>query len=102
MVAPSPFDSPLYDAGIARDDVLLSIEGRSFSSSRQLDEIIGDRPAGERLGVTYSRRGELRTTRVTLVEDPRLAVVAPEQRGQRLTAAQRQFRSDWLGSQIDN
>jgi predicted metalloprotease with PDZ domain len=102
VVAPSPFDSPLYDAGIARDDVLMSIDGRSFSSAGQLDEIIGDRSAGEQVRVTYSRRGELRTTRVTLAEDPRLAVVAQERRGQRLTAAQRQFRRDWLGSQIDN
>ena len=102
VVAPSPFDSPLYDAGIARDDVLMSIASRSFSSAGQIDEIIGDRSAGERVRVTYSRRGERRTTRVTLAEDPRLAVVAQERRGQRLTAAQRQFRRDWLGSQIEN
>ncbi len=102
LIAPAPFGSPLYDAGIERDDVVVSIDGRPFSSAGQLDQAVANHPPGERLRVGYSRRGDIRTVRVTLVQDPRLTLVAQERRGQRLTEAQRQFRAGWLGSQIDD
>jgi predicted metalloprotease with PDZ domain len=102
LVAPAPFGSPLYAGGLERDDVLMAIDDRPFSSAGQLDQAVGNRQPGARLRVTYSRRGELRTTQVTLAADPRLTLVAQERRGQRLTAAQRTFRADWLDSRLDN
>ncbi len=100
LVAPAPFGSPLYDAGLAQDDVLVAIDDRPLSSAGQLDQAVGTRQAGERLRVTYARRGELQTTQVTLAADPRLTVVAQERQGEPLTPAQRQFRADWLDSRL--
>ena len=102
LVAPAPFGSPLYAGGLERDDVLVAINDRPFSSAGQLDQVVSNHQPGERVRVTYSRRGELRTTQVILAADPRLTVVAEERRGQPLTAAQRQFRADWLDSRLDN
>jgi predicted metalloprotease with PDZ domain len=102
LVGPAPFDSPLYDAGLERDDVLVSVDDRPISSAGQLDETTGTHQPGDQLRLTYLRRGDLRTTHVTLAADPTLTLVAQERRGQPLTAAQRLFRANWLESRVSN
>jgi predicted metalloprotease with PDZ domain len=102
LVGPAPFDSPLYDAGLERDDVLVSIDDRPVSSARQLDEARRTHQPGDQLRLSYLRRGDLRTAQVTLAADPTFTLVAQERRGQPLTAAQRLFRSSWLESHIRN
>jgi len=102
LVGPAPFDSPLYNAGLERDDVLVSVDARPVSSAGQIDEATGTHPPGDQLRLTYLRRGDLRTTRVTLATDPTLTLVAQERRGQPLTAAQRLFRTNWLESRVRN
>ena len=98
IVAPVMFGSPLYDAGLERDDVLVSIDGQDLSSAGRFDAVLGGLRAGARVRVVYSRRGERITTQLTVVADPTLELVPAEQLGRRPTPAQRRFRDEWLGS----
>ena len=98
VVAPVMFGSPLYDAGLARDDILVSIDGQNVSSAGRLDRLIGDLREGQRVSVVYSRRGEMLTAQLTVEADPTLELVPLRQLGRRPTPAQQRFRDDWLGS----
>ena len=100
LTTPAGFGSPLYDAGVERDDVLVSLDGRSLSSARRLETVLGDLDDGARVTLVYSRRGEMLTTRLTLEADPRLELLSAEQLGRRPTPEQQRFRDDWLGSKV--
>ena len=98
LTTPAGFGSPLYDVGVERDDVLVSLDGRPLSSARRLQAVLGDLADGERVALVYSRRGERLTTQLTVEADPALELVSAEQLGRRQTPAQQRFRNDWLGS----
>ena len=98
LMMPAGFGSPLYDAGVERDDVLVSLDGRPLSSERRLEAVLGDLSAGARVSLVYSRRGEMLTTQLTVEADPTLELVSAEQLGRRPTPAQQRFRDEWLGS----
>ena len=99
ITSPVRFGSPLYVAGVARDDVLVSIDGRSVSSARQLDGVLRDLRDGAPSTLVYSRRGEILTTQLTVETDPARELVPLEELGRPPTPAQRRFRQEWLGSQ---
>ena len=98
VAAPLRFGTPLHDAGLARGDLIVSIDGRSLSSPGGLDRVLRD--LGDRRGVTvrFERRGESMTATVEVVSDPTRELVSLEQLGRRPTAAQSRFRAAWLGS----
>ena len=98
VVAPVPFGSPAYAAGLERDDLLLSIGGVPASSAGEVERVIRTRRPGESIPVIMERRGEQVTGTLRLVADPTVDLVPAEQAGQPLTAAQRRFRDAWLGS----
>ena len=98
VIAPTPYGSPIHDAGLERDDVLLMLDGQRVGSRTELDGLLRSRRPGERLSVAFLRRGRRVESTVTLVEDPRRELVAVESIGGTLTAAQRVFRRAWLES----
>ena len=101
IVAPVMFGSPLYDAGLERGDMLVSIDGQDLSSAGRLDAVLGGLREGARVRVVYARGGERRTTQLTVVADPTLELIPLEQLGGRPTAAQQRFRDEWLGSKAE-
>jgi predicted metalloprotease with PDZ domain len=98
ITAPVRFGSPLYDAGVERDDVLVSIDGQNLSSAGRLASTVENLDDGARATLVYTRDGESATTWVTVEADPTLELLALEQLGRRPTPAQQRFRNDWLGS----
>ena len=102
IVAPVPFGSPLSEAGIARDDVLVSLDNRAISSRGRLEALLRELQGQDRVMLEYVRRGELRQAPLVVEADPTLELVSLEQLGERPTPDQRQFRDNWLGSQIEN
>lgn len=93
-----PFDSPLYKAGIAQDDRIVSLDGTEIVQPAQIDEILARRRPGDRVPVRFVRRGGERVDgTITLDEDPRVEIVTLESTGATPTADQRQFRQAWLG-----
>jgi S1-C subfamily serine protease len=93
-----PFGSPAYDAGLERDDVIMSIGGVGVSGLSDVERAIRSRRPGDVVPLTFDRRGQRVSGTLRLVADPRQELAPIEDTGQPLTAAERQFREAWLGS----
>ena len=93
-----PGGSPAYEAGLERDDVLMSVGGKSVSAPHEVTAEIASRKPGDAVDVTFQRRGQTVTGTLRPVEDPRIAILPVEDAGQALTAEQRRFREAWLRS----
>ncbi len=89
--------SPAYDAGLDRDDVIVSVGGRGRHDRRGRARA-GAAQAGRQLPIVFDRRGRAGHGAIMLVEDPRREIVIAEDAGQPLTDAQRRFRDAWLRS----
>ena len=98
VISDALFGTPAYQAGLDRDDIIVSIGGSRSATSAEIERAIATRKPGDSLQVVYDRRGERITSVLKLVEDPGLEVVPAEEAVQTLTDAQRQFRDSWLAS----
>jgi predicted metalloprotease with PDZ domain len=97
IARPVPLFSPAYDAGLERDDVIVSIGGAPVSSVADLYKGVRDRRPGDSVPVVFRRRGgEEVTAPLRLIADPRQELVPVEQAGRALSEAQRGFRKAWL------
>ena len=91
-----PVGAPLYRAGVAQDDVLVSVDGAAVRSRSSLDAVLERLKPGDRVPMTFRRRGTEVTEPLTLDEDPRVEIVTVESAGGEVTPAQRAFRESWL------
>jgi predicted metalloprotease with PDZ domain len=99
VAAAVPFGSPAFEAGLEREDRLLSIGGVGVTSDSTVRELLERRKPGDEVPIAFERRGgEQVTATLRLVADPRVVVVTAEEAGRPLTNAQRAFRRAWLGS----
>ena len=99
ITAAAPAGSPAYAAGLDRDDELRQMGGERVRSFDEVAAVLQRHKPGDRVAVVYvDRTGIEKTTIVTLAEDPHVEVVPTEATGQTLSAAQRTFRSGWLGA----
>ena len=99
VMALAPYGSPLYEAGVDRDDVLTTLDGERVSSAGDVARILRNRRPGDVVEVGFLRRGAPVEAVTTLVEDPGVGIVTIESTGGRLSAEQETFRNAWLGSQ---
>ena len=102
IVADVPYGSPAYQAGLERDDVLVTMGGTKVTRAADVEKLVGGRKPGESLPVVYERNGVRTSSALRLVGDPRLEFVPIEEAGQSLTDAQRRFREAWLSSAARN
>jgi predicted metalloprotease with PDZ domain len=94
-----PFDSPLYRAGVAQDDQVISLDGVDLKQQSQIADVLGRRKPGDAVSIVFVRRsGERVETTVQVAEDPRVEIVLAEAAGGTVSAAERRFRESWLGS----
>lgn len=93
--------TPLYAAGLDRDDQITELGGRRVTSAADVSAVLRDHKPGQSLSlVAVDRTGRRRMTSITLAEDPAFEVVPVEQTpGGTLTEAQRAFRHRWLDAQ---
>jgi predicted metalloprotease with PDZ domain len=92
------FGTPAFQAGLDRDDIIVSVGGSRTATSADIERALAARKPGDSLQMVYDRRGERITAVLKLVEDPGLELVPAEEAGQTLTDAQRRFRDAWLSS----
>ena len=85
---------------MARDDLIVAVDGRNLSSPAGLDRALRDLGDRRRVTIRYERRGEPMTATVEVVPDPARELVSLEQLGRRPTAVQSRFRGEWLGSRV--
>ncbi|AHJ96573.1 M61 family metallopeptidase [Hymenobacter swuensis] len=96
MLGTTLLGSPLYEAGLDREDVLLKLDGRKPTSSKEVQALLAAHKPGDVLPVEYRTRGLVRTASVTLQEDNTLEVVTYEDAKRPVTRAQKKFREAWL------
>jgi len=88
--------SPLYQAGLERADVILSMDGQSLASALAFQNIISSHKPGDQVSIRYQQRGETKTATATLIEDPSLQVVTYEEAGMPVNKKIKAFRDSWL------
>lgn len=81
--------SPIYKAGIAETDQILSIAGTSLSQVNDIDEILTNHKPGDTIEITFESWGEEKTARVELIEDPQFSTSIIGNSSQRA-------RSNWI------
>ncbi|MDU0371790.1 M61 family metallopeptidase [Hymenobacter endophyticus] len=89
-------NSPLYQAGLDREDVVLKVDGRKPTNAKEMQALLAAHKPGDVLPLEYRSRGQVRTASVTLQQDNTLEVVTYEQAKRPVTKAQKKFRADWL------
>ena len=95
---PTVEDTPLYVAGVDRDDQLLSFDGVVITGMSRLEDAVQRHRPGDQVRVSIRRRGVSQDLTLTIGEDPTLQLLPVERTGRSLTAAERTFRNAWLGS----
>jgi predicted metalloprotease with PDZ domain len=102
VAAPVAPGTPLYEAGVAEDDEILSVEGHELTGADVLAREIRRHAPGDRLALRILPRGTSapRAAAVTLVEDARVEIVSVESLGEALTPDQRRFRESWLSTRV--
>lgn len=63
-------DSPAGLAGIERGDIILKVDGQSVNTVKETRAIIAEHKIGDRIGVQFSRNGQLYDVELTLREMP--------------------------------
>jgi S1-C subfamily serine protease len=84
--------SPAEKAGIKQGDVIVRFGGKEIKDSRQLQMVVGDTPAGQKVPVEILRDGKPQTLTVTLSSSDSAAAVKPTS-----TAPQ----SGWFGLMVE-
>jgi predicted metalloprotease with PDZ domain len=92
--------TPLYEAGIDMDDQLIKVDGKNVGTQAELAAIIKTHKPGEKIAVDYRHRDEVKSTMLTIAENPKLIVTLNEDANLPVTAEMKKFRQDWLDSKI--
>ncbi|NTW50551.1 MAG: PDZ domain-containing protein, partial [Chlorobiales bacterium] len=92
--------SPLYLAGIDRNDFILSIGEKPISSKEEFDAALEGYSPGDQVILEVEQHAKKDTVAVTLQEDHTLEIVPYEQAGLAVTDEIRAFRECWLGSRV--
>jgi predicted metalloprotease with PDZ domain len=99
VAGPTLIGSAAYRAGIDVDDEIKAVNAQNVGTVEQLDSALKKIKPGDRVTLTFLRRGQLVKSDVTVDEDPRIDIVAVEASGRKLSGAQAAFRASWLAAQ---
>lgn len=98
LASPALVGTPLYAAGVAQGDRLVSLDGRAIATTEDVAAALAARSPGDAIPLVAESRGTTLRATLTLAENPRLTAVTFEQAGRALTEEIRRFRAAWLGS----
>jgi predicted metalloprotease with PDZ domain len=90
--------SPLYKAGLEREDILVAINGKKLKDQKTLNEVLAKYKPGQTVQVDVEQKGVKKQVAVTLMQDPKIELVSLEKTGQTLTPEMKARREAWLGS----
>jgi predicted metalloprotease with PDZ domain len=95
---PTLIGSPMYEAGLDRGDVILTLDGQPLTSDSVFQAVKAAHKPGDVVAVSYQGRGRQSMAQITMPADSRLEVVTYEEAGMPVTEAIRQFRERWLSA----
>ncbi|MGQ0560553.1 MAG: M61 family metallopeptidase [Gemmatimonadota bacterium] len=96
IAAQTLIGSPLYEAGLDRGDVLLTLDGQPVVRASDVARVLGAQKPGDRLAVTFEQRGERKQAALVLEESEQLEVVTYEAAGMPVSASLTRLRQEWL------
>ena len=94
MVQNAIVGTPLYEAGIEKEDQIISINGTALSSfqGRNIDELIADKKPGDVIEVEIERWGTKMTKKVTIAASQNMRTSWDAN----ANAAAQKRREEWL------
>lgn len=87
--------TPAYDAGLEKEDLILSIGNKSFSDIDQYNEVISKTIPGRKVEVKFKRHGVDRSTLVKIDETPLRTITRYSKENEKVLSK----RAEWLGKQ---
>ena len=91
----------LYEARVSQGDLILSIDDQPVTSYPELNFIIGTRKINDEVSISFSHRGNLRKSSMTLKEDNQLVLVPKEKFSIRTIPEETSRKEAWLKSKVD-
>lgn len=93
-------ESALYEAGVNKNDLILSIDGQPVTSYPELNFIVGTRKVGDEIDISYAHLGELKTGSFKLKEDNQIILIPKEKFSFRVIEEEEALRASWLNSRV--
>lgn len=90
--------SPLYKAGVDRDDAILKIDSLSFSDEAALKDFLESKKSGDKVNISFEAAAKKQTVVVALAESPDVEIVPYEHLNREVSPETVAFRKSWLGS----
>ena len=100
MISKPIINSALYEAGVNKGDLILSIDDQPVTSYPELNFIIGTRKIGDEIEIKYSHYGELLVSSFKLKEDNQLVLIPKERFSIKLKEEELELRKSWLQSRM--
>ena len=89
--------SPAYKAGLNSGDKIVAIDNHVVGSRNTVNTILSKYKIGDQITIQFSRYNQLRTTKATLIKDPRYTIMSFEKAELEVTPEILQNRKEWLG-----
>lgn len=93
--------TPLYEAGLDRDDEIIALDGVDIDSEEDWNDAISGQKPGDSVEIRFTRRGAEQSAELVLAEDPSLEIVTFEDADRAVSAEQMAFRGAWLGDHLE-
>jgi len=91
--------TPLYDAGLAKGDVIVSVGTTALKDEQALTDLLKKHKPGDTLLIQFTHRGVTKTATVTLIENPQWEIVPYEKAGMKVSKEAQALRGGWLAPQ---
>jgi predicted metalloprotease with PDZ domain len=88
--------SPLYEAGVESENVLLKLDNKPIRSEKSLQAILKKKKPGDLVILEFEQRGQQKTTKLKLIENPAIEIVPVEKAGAIISEKAKQIRGAWL------
>jgi S1-C subfamily serine protease len=95
-----PEGTPVWDAGLAQDDVIVRLDDTPVDSRFAWDRAIARQQPGRVVSIEVERRGEPSRLSLRIGDNPEVEVTRVEGAGGRLAPRQEAFRRAWLDSRV--
>jgi predicted metalloprotease with PDZ domain len=90
--------SPLYQAGLDRDDRIVELAGRPLKQASDLEVALKGRKPGDQVKARVEKRTGTHEVEIRLGESPEFELVTYEAANRTLSASQTSLRQAWLSS----
>jgi predicted metalloprotease with PDZ domain len=90
-------NTPLYNAGVDVDDVLLQLDGKELKTQTDLESVLNQHKPGDVVQIVFSHRKQKQEADLTLAENPAFTIApAPD------SETKKEFQQNWYGSHVQN